>query len=450
MNFKNIEIPIERSKSNSKLVILLYNDMEFKIVFDKKYVKSITLSNYLIITTNTIYKELLDNKLSEIDNDIIAIKDDKLTDKNIIRSKLKLLREIIESFSFDKLSKDYNLSIFVETIPFFVNLKLISLSHIILKLLHINLTEKKLFILSKEEKVKIYNSINQTISVVLEKISFANLISNQQLLNSFFGVFKESIIILISILNIIKKVELELFLDTFKKEYLFNKKEFSEDIKFKTFALPRNEFFLVINIVRIVILSLINNRELTIYEKLEILEDLVINNNKVIKIKIRDNSENYSFVEMSHEMLAFFDKNIYSSIFTYTYNQNVIQSEYEHLIQIIKIIIDINNDSEELLYLDSISLAIKIIKSNILFENANFSIQQQLIKQSNILDNQNYNTQESNGQISIKLGKLINSSIEQQQDSEQSSIQESHKSNEKLYNELGKYCFLFKIIISLR
>lgn len=356
--------PTPRGIKNKKQLILLYNDYEYTLFFPKENINSITVNDDLSISTDTLYKELLNNEQAEIENEVIHIQNNKIIDKEEIKIRLEILQRIIDSFSIDSFSIESKIQSLVESIPFFLSLNLISLVRIILKQLKKYIKEKKLFSACDEVKVKIYLNINYSAAIIQEELSFKKCYNNKafQYLNSLIIIFNEYISILISILTDISNEELELFINTIKKEYLVVEDINNEDNNNTSFILLNRDFSLFINIVKIVIITIINNKNLSNSAKLEILREIVIDNNRIIKINTHNNTNEYSLLELSHEMLTFFDKKIYSSILTRAYITNIAnnKNDFENLIKVIKLLLDLNKNNKVEVSLDSNQLYKKI------------------------------------------------------------------------------------------
>lgn len=117
MNSKVIETP--RKKIKTKYVILIYNDYELKLSFPKEEIQSITFAEDLIVSTDTIYDELLGNQHAEIEDDIIHIQDNELMNKEKIISRLSLLQRITDSFSLEQFSIEHNFFHLIESVQLF-------------------------------------------------------------------------------------------------------------------------------------------------------------------------------------------------------------------------------------------------------------------------------------------------------------------------------------------
>lgn len=318
MNSNFLETQTPRNNFKTKSLIILYNDYGLKLSFPtKEDIKSISITDDLNSSTDTLYNELLANQHAEIDNDIINIQDREQVVKETIISLLSSLQNIIDSYSMDSLCKEFSLAYLFESVPSFLKLNLVSLIKVVFKLLKKHINEDKLFVDSNEDKAKIYLGLAQTISIVQQEVSTKKCY-NEQIIQSVInltGVFDECIDILFSILIAIDRKELEFFISNIRKEYFAAVNLDNEDKQYTSFILGNRKFYLIINIVKILILTIINNNNLSNNDKLEILKDLITENNSTIKIKTFENKE-LSLLEITHEMFSYFHNNINSNMFT--------------------------------------------------------------------------------------------------------------------------------------
>lgn len=360
-----------RKNYTKKFLIMKYNEDSMVLEFPTQNLNYIRISDCCEISTNSIYEELLNNQKAEIENEAIKVKDKVLTDSDKIKSKLKLLQEILNLFSQEFFSK-LDLLPLLDYIEFFFNLNLISLVSLILKQLKEYLVKDKLIQASNENKSIIYLSITHTIGIIQNEVVSKRCYDNESLLiiNKLMGIFNDSINILFSILIVIKRKELELFIRNIKTKYLYpnNINIGINDILYKIIY---NNYFLVINIIKILIISLINNKEISNKDKIDVLRDLISENKRTIKICTHDNNDNCSFIKLSHEMFSFFDLKIYSSFLTKTYNQILLLEKdcFEKFFKILEYVVDLNSKetNEDGLFLDLNSLVSKLLPHKKLF-----------------------------------------------------------------------------------
>lgn len=404
--------------NKNKFVRLSYNRIEFKLTFHNEDNKYINISDGLSISNDIIYKELTRNRLDELDKKNHYFKDDIHLDRDKITSQLLLLQRIIDSHSIESL-KDDIITKMVDYVPFFLTLNLISLVDLILNLIRNLITENKLFIYSNEDKEKIYIGITHTIALIQKELISIKCSNNDflQLINSLMKLYNKSINIIFSILISINKTELELFISNIKKEYLKIDDANDKENNFASFISNDMDYYLLINLLKIIIITLINNREISFNDKLDILKDLVINDNKVIRINTCNNSNQFSFLDISHEMFTFFDKSIYSSVLTQAYNSVIIMNKnnFNNHIKIVRVILDLS-ENDNTLCLDQIALTDKLNTFDKLFDfnmapnNSNSELELEFFKFANKikeLKKENVLLEDKNKQQQVKIEELL-------------------------------------------
>lgn len=415
----NREIEILTTEENLdkfKILRLNYNDVEFKLSFPKEEVQQIKISDDIIISTETLYKELSENQLFDKKQEILLIKDDKLVEEGKILSKFIFIQRIIDSFSHESFNKDFSIANLIEASPFFINLKSISLIWITIKLLKNYITDKKLMLASNEDKATSYLFLIQSFAFIQEELISQQKNNNEIIsIKNYIGIYNEFVDTLIFLAITLSKKELRFLINTIKKQYL--KEEAvsvnKENNNNASYILINRDYFLIINIVKIIIISLINNKEISSNDKLEILIDLILDKNRIIKIHTTDNSLESYFNEISHEMFSFYDKNINSSKLTRSYNQVIIlnRNNIEDIIKTINFILTMNNENEEIIYLDSSTLLKKLSTFSDLFD-FNESNDAKLLKE---LANDYYyikNSIKNNEVQDEKTEELINTDLE--------------------------------------
>lgn len=404
-DLENLEANIKDKEYKEILLVLSYNKENTILIFPL----DIDIKSYTSLSSNSsstpsspvdikvkenikiIYKELLSiNGYKTIKENFISVKDPELTDKKEIISNLNMLKKIIDSFSlenYDNIINELDVVILLSSFKFFFNLNLISFIKISLEILINKITNDKFFLMESSSKASIYISLIDSIAVIQKELLQIKCSSNQILkkINSLMSIYDECIKILILILIAIEKVELELFVDTIKNRYFIDIKEINiddieipDDKNYETYGVTSIAFKLLINIMKILFITLINNEIISINDKPDIIKNIVISqkNNKKIRLKcLSDNNILCVLINLSQEIFKIYDSLIQSNVLARAYNQvNIEKDDYDVVLKIVKLYIEIQKDYNVIESLSASSLIDKINNINIIDFNSHSNI----------------------------------------------------------------------------
>lgn len=245
--------------------------------------------------SNTIYQELFSNKRAVINQNIISIEDKHTLNNEEVKNKLHLLKSIIDSSELQSNNKNDILNL-LSSIRFFSNLNLIGLIKETFNITNNFITN---VFLTCESDSKFKSSfcyhICDAISIIQEEVLYYYSISKLnnitfERLKTMMSLLYESYKMFLSLLFSMKKQELNFIIDTIKIKFIYkNSNANIEEDDYIIYLVSKSCYILMKNIFKIIILSLINNPNIIILEKLDILKSLVScsKNNKKIIIRIR-------------------------------------------------------------------------------------------------------------------------------------------------------------------
>lgn len=315
--------------TKNKILNLQYNLVKFKLCFPEHDYPFIILDDSNKISTDIIHQELLVNHRNRNvneNNNLICIEDDKIVDSEKITFHFDLIQKILNSFSIESLFRNFKLTNLVDSIQFFISLNLLSLTSIILLVLKRYISINNFFKLIDEDKAKMYLSIIKIMGIVQEEFRDKKCSNNQvlQLFSDLMRIYNECIQIILLLFFNINRNDLEFFIIAFKKYYFKKELENLVGMNFKArYIVEQNDIFLIINMIKLFVISLLNNTVINNIEKIDLLKELIFYNNRIIIVVSAQNSNPYSLLQVSHDMFYFYSKNININVLSKAYNKHV-------------------------------------------------------------------------------------------------------------------------------
>lgn len=343
----------KKKKQTEKLLILSFSNIDFYIHFNKKN-KYIVTNDNMNVTDETIYDELISNQLAIIKKNVINTFDYYLSSKEIFY-KFSILNRLYNKCNVESLLDDYKITQIISSLSFLLNLNLLSYSSILLLTIRYYVTQEKLLIAIDYEKSCVYVHLAEAIINIQEKIIFYKNSKDKELISNLERIYKEINEIIILILNSSNYYELEFLISTFYNK--FTDVDTNTDAKdtFISYIVEDKYFYLVVNLIKIIIIILINNKNISIEKKVEVLRKLITDKNRIIRIVNSDTFIQYSLLQISSEMFTFFDLYIYSNLLTKTYIDNVDKNNFTNIFKAIKNLnLYENYENNEYMDLDSL------------------------------------------------------------------------------------------------
>lgn len=144
--------------------------------------------------------------------------------------------------------------------------------------------------------------------------------------------------------------------------------------KLVSFVLDSKNYLLLKNLVKLLLIALINNDKIVTSHKLDIIKSLVCieydsnNQESYICVEKELSTEKILLSDMSHEIFELYEKNIYSNIFTQAYSFNVPlnKNNFNLLIKVVKLYLEFRKDEINKSIHDHESLSKKIMENDVL------------------------------------------------------------------------------------
>lgn len=363
-----------KSELNFTILILFYNS-EFVTLKFPSEVKNSHLVSFNVNENDTlqakIYKELLNNKQAKINREntiTVVVKDLEITEKCVIEKNFEILKYLIEK---NTIESEVMLSI---SINFFHNINLLS----VVKLKVSSLIQE--FIIKELEfeiKDIIYYAIKPTL-YIQEKIISASLSLSFNRLNKLLEIYNEFIHFILTFLNTKNAHEIAEFFEIIKAIYLTEECKDKSDIHNITYSANIDTFLFIKNILKVIIISIINNGGIGNENKFKTIHGLYIQEKTNKKLNINCDGIKYSLQEICDEVCISYDKLVCSNLFSQIYSKTIEcgLDDYNMNLTIFKSKLKqnadiINFDSNKLLETDELYKI--LIKNEILNINYNFS-----------------------------------------------------------------------------